>query len=117
MSSSSLSDRSATKIHSDRARASSALPSTSSSTPSFDEEGVVGSPSYSGYECVDKGMREYFSKYQSSSSICKFVGAYTILDEDSLDEAVSLDQVGHADNACDGRWGIQMNSFLCILCY
>ncbi|QCE16765.1 hypothetical protein DEO72_LG11g3784 [Vigna unguiculata] len=55
MSSSSLSDRSATKIHSDRVGASLAFPSTSSSTTSSDEEGVVGSPSHSGYEWVDKG--------------------------------------------------------------
>jgi len=105
MSSSSLSDRSATKIHSDRVGASLAFPSTSSSTTSSDEEGVVGSPSHSGYEWVDKGVREYFSKYQSSSSIRKFAAAYAILDEDSPDEAVSLDQVSRADNACDGRGG------------
>jgi len=105
MSSSYLSDRSATKIYSDRVGASLAFPSTSSSTTSSDEEGVVGSPSHSGYEWVDKGVREYFSKYQSSSSIRKFAAAYAILDEDSPDEAVSLDQVGCANNACDGRGG------------
>ncbi|QCE06825.1 hypothetical protein DEO72_LG9g1839 [Vigna unguiculata] len=95
MSSSSLSDRSATKIHLDRVGASLAFPSTSSSTTSSNEDGVVGSPS-SGYEWVHKGVHEYFSKYQSSSSIRKFAAAYAILDEDSPDEAVSLDQVGHS---------------------
>ena len=104
MSSSSLSDRSATKIHLDRVGASLAFPSTSSSTTSSNEDGVVGSPS-SGYEWVHKGVHEYFSKYQSSSSIRKFAAAYAILDEDSPDEAVSLDQVSRADNACDGRGG------------
>jgi len=79
---------------------------------------VIGSPSHSGYKWVDKGVCEYFSKYHSSSSIRNFAEAYTILDEDSPDEAVSLDRVGRKDNACDGRGGgILMNSFLCIMCY
>ena len=66
---------------------------------------MVGSPSHSGYEWVDKGVREYFSKYQLSSSIRKFAAAYAILDEDSPNEAVSLDQVGRANNACDRQGG------------
>ena len=56
-------------------------------------------------------MRKYFSKYQSSSSIHKFAGAHAILDDDSPDEAVSLDQVGRLDNACDGREGYSNEFF------
>ncbi|QCE11492.1 hypothetical protein DEO72_LG10g2725 [Vigna unguiculata] len=111
MSSSYLSDRSATKIYSDRVGASLAFPSTSSSTTSSDEEGVVGSPSHSGYEWVDKGVREYFSKYQSSSSIRKFAAAYAILDEDSPDEAVSLDQVGSLMASHEGVGACQKSHF------
>jgi len=43
------------------------------------------------------------SKYQSCSSISKFAGAHAILDDDSPDEAMSLDRVGCVNNTCDGR--------------
>ncbi|QCD82891.1 hypothetical protein DEO72_LG2g3233 [Vigna unguiculata] len=80
MSSSSLSDKSASRIHSDRIGTSSAQPSSNST--SSDEESLSKIPLRSG-----------------------FAEAYAILDEDSPDEAVSLDRVGRVDNACHGREG------------
>jgi len=103
MSSPSLSCKSASKAHSDRVGTSLAHPSSSST--SSDEESLFDVPFHSGYEWVDSGVREYFSKYKWYSSIRRFAEAYAILDEDSPDEAVSLDRVGRVDNACHGREG------------
>ncbi|QCE03180.1 hypothetical protein DEO72_LG8g1202 [Vigna unguiculata] len=91
------------EAHSDRVGTSLAHPSSSST--SSDEESLFDVPFHSGYEWVDSGVREYFSKYKWYSSIRRFAEAYAILDEDSPDEAVSLDRVGRVDNACHGREG------------
>ncbi|QCD99439.1 hypothetical protein DEO72_LG7g720 [Vigna unguiculata] len=54
------------------------------------------------YDWVDNGICEYYSKYKFSSSICKFVDINPVLDKDSPDDVVSLDKVGHLNNACHG---------------
>jgi len=87
ISSPSLSDKSASKAHSDRVGTSLAHPSSSSI--SFDEESLSDVPLCSGYKWVDSGVREYFSKYKWSSSIHRFAETYAILDEDNPDEAMS----------------------------
>jgi len=63
------------------------------------------------YDWVDNGICEYYSKYKFSSSICKFVDINPVLDKDSPDDVVSLDKVGHLNNACHGPKGYDGDSF------
>jgi len=56
------------------------------------------------YEWVDRGVREYFSRYKWSSWVHRFVDAYP-LEKNAQDDVIFVNKVGQVDNVCHRQEG------------